>query len=320
MQPVFSNYIGFSSDFKLRDVPKKPLPFYHEAFCGDTYPGQGITVAVLDSAINVNHSVFQDDGDTRLTGRNFVNEKEDFWRTNREAHGTMVAGIVASVAKKASIHLCCVRDKEKYTGVREALNHLIDRVNGGESLDIVVMSFGQDAKENPDRYLDKISQLHDKGVLCIAAAGNGGPWQSQVANPACLPNVIAVGSLCALGTNVGKPSSFNPMETTMINAYAPGEGVCCPVCYDNDEWKWCDGTSCSAPAIAGFIARLLDFIHQKSPELKVNICDIEMCKKILSSESSPFTFYTGNESFVLNPNRAFLDDTLIDQLRDFINA
>ena len=86
-------------------MAKKPVPFYHDAFCGDTYLGQGITVAILDSSINVNHVVFQEHGDVRLTGKNFVrDERDDFWKTNRESHGTMVAGIVASVAKK-SIHL-----------------------------------------------------------------------------------------------------------------------------------------------------------------------------------------------------------------------
>ena len=55
--------------------------------------GNGITVAVLDSSINRHHAAFENNP---LSGENFIhddNAHKDYWYSNREEHGTMVAGI-----------------------------------------------------------------------------------------------------------------------------------------------------------------------------------------------------------------------------------
>ena len=317
---ICTDHTGFTSDGKIFDTQRKRNKVYHEAFCDKSrLQGSGITVGVLDSSINVNHEVFKD---SPLNGKNFVKDKRgDYWKTNCHcSHGTMVAGIVASIAKSASIYLCCISDKGNYypkDNVKLALQHLY---NMDKHVDVVIMSFGQE-KDTNSYYREEIDQLHSKGVVLISAAGNGGVYQRQVAHPARLDNVIAVGSICGYGDQCGEPSKFNPAETSWIDVYAPGETVHCPVHDDNESWKECGGTSCSAPAVGAVVAKLLEFSTINDPSLKQKIQDIRMLKKLFSSKESPFMCpkWDNCEEYVLHPKAAFQNEPaiLLRKLNEF---
>ncbi len=69
--------------------------------------GEGITVAVLDAAININHVIF---AKNCPTGKNFIKDKrDDYWKTNctTEGHGTAVTDLVRKYAPNAKIFVCC---------------------------------------------------------------------------------------------------------------------------------------------------------------------------------------------------------------------
>lgn len=274
------------SDYKQVDNVAKPiittfweLKRIHEAL---EINGDSVTVAILDSSININHKAF---ANVKLDGKNFIaGKRDDFWYTNREPHGTMVAGIVAKIAPKAKIYVCCVAEDKEYK--REAVIQALTELAETRHADIVVMSFGcrrctdeEKAKASGDvkiKYkLERrrlIDQLVKKGVICVAAVGNQGRFGLGIASPACLSNVLAVGAL----NRHGFASELNNPGKDQIDVYAPGENISAPTSFDNKTYQVVGGTSCAAPAIAGIVALLL----QCASSTDIHINNIETLKKI----------------------------------------
>jgi subtilase family serine protease len=230
--------------------------------------GEGITIAVLDSGINRHHKAFVR---TTLSGKNFIDGKgEDYWYSNREEHGTMVTGIIATYAPKAEIYVCCVSEEEKYKkeAIIKALEHIRDEIE----CQVVVMSFGHYHKEEYKDRKKLINDLVSKGVICVAAVGNHGLYAEQLAYPSRLENVIAVGGL----TEFGKPAPFTTPGG--VDMYAPGVGVCAPASTNNSKYRECRGTSFAAPAIGGIVALLIQMARKSDVEIN----NVESIKKIFS--------------------------------------
>ena len=259
--------------------------------------GEGITIAILDSGVNVNHDCFTKNH-MHLSGKNCIsNDKgDDYWRTNREAHGTMVTGIVAQYAPKAKIYVCCVSDhkEDKYypDAIIKALKHLRDE----KKCEVIVMSFGhysncgkeKERKERKERE-QLISQLAEKGVMLVAAIGNYGRFADSLAYPAHLDQVIAVGGLKKCDKcdkcderdecdHKSVESDINPPGN--IDVFAPGEGVYAPMDNDNSKYQKVSGTSYAAPAIGGLVALLMQLARDSGVEIRK--VDVQLIKKILS--------------------------------------
>lgn len=262
--------------------------------------GSNTVIAILDGAVNINHSAFTE---TLYDGKNFIPEVGDhYWYSNRESHGTMVAGIVAKFAPKAHLLFCCVVEEvSKYSrrAVLQAFDYLITRKEIGGALDIVVMSFGKHRED--EEYKSRISKLSEMKVICIAAVGNGGLYQENIAYPACLCNVISVGGLNQFACR----ADFNPSEDADV--YAPGKCVYAPAADHNKKFQKGNGTSCAAPAIAGIVACLFQCASKDSTELVEKIHDIDMIKKIFSAMS--YTDMHGHQVF--SP-RTFFSNILND--------
>ena len=255
-----------------------------KGLCEGGIDGDGVTVAILDSAVNKNHDAFSE---IKLEGKNFIDGKpDDFWHSNHEPRGTMVAGIVAKVAPKARIFVCCVSNTMEFNS--KAVIQALIYLNQTQIAQVVVMSFGcrpltteeEQTNSNDEKVKYKlerrrlISDLVDKGVVCVAAVGNQGLYGYGIASPACLPNVIAVGAL----NTYGFPSQLNNPGREQIDVYAPGERVFAPSSNDNRNFQVVKGTSCAAPAIGGVVALLL----QGAATIGIHINDIKILKKIFS--------------------------------------
>ena len=78
------------------------------------------------------------------------------------------------------------------------------------------MLFGHYPKKEEERQ-ELINNLARRGMICVTAAGNSGPFGGKVASPACLSNVLAVGAL----DRRGRPADYN--HPGKIDVYAPGE-------------------------------------------------------------------------------------------------
>ena len=236
--------------------------------------GQGVTIIILDSFIDSNFGPISMKGQTQnIPSGDFIMVTEDM--NEDKTHGTYCATIAAGaphgdfhggVAPAAS--LVCSRvspdGKDFYEqGIVKALDYMLNH-NVGAGY-VISMSFG--CEKLHDDITKHINELTGRKVVCVAAAGNDGPPE-QVYFPACLGNVISVGSC----KSTGQPSDFN--NTGNIDVYAPGENLV------PNELK---GTSFAAPAIAGIIALLMQQAKKiDDPKMFANICDVNVIRKILT--------------------------------------
>jgi subtilisin family serine protease len=281
--------------------------------------GEGITIAVLDSGINRNHAAF---AETTLSGKNFIDRKrDDYWCTNREAHGTMVTGIITKYAPKAEIYVCCVSEENKFKprAIVRALKHLKKSyedehdISDKKKCQVIVMSFGHYNREEYPERKELITNLASKGVICVAAIGNYGLYADQLAYPALLDEVIAVGGLTEFGH---ESAQFNPPGK--IDVYAPGEAVCFPADTSNSNYRKGGGTSCAAPAIGGIVALLMQLARRSGDELN-NTKSIKRIFSLMKREVITTTSDGKGEMVeVPNPKYFFGEYGTPDKFQDFL--
>ena len=242
--------------------------------------GSGVNIAILDTDIDNQYPpIGRKAPGTVVHIQDFVQVPEVYL-----THGTIAATIAAGakcedlkfeggVAPAATVGVCCVsHDGEVYLSqhICNALQFLLMT-----PVDVISMSFGY---EKIDEEIAKcINDLTNRGVVCVAAAGNDGVYQPSVMFPASDKNVISVGSY----QPTGHPSKFN--TDANIDVYAPGENLVFPKT-DGTPINF-QGTSFAAPAIAGLIALLLQQVKKlQNPELERHIRNVNILRKMFDCD------------------------------------
>jgi subtilisin family serine protease len=215
--------------------------------------GQGISVAVIDSGVDLTHPDLV--RSLRSDGYNFG----DGNATPQDAlgHGTFVAGIVAAqrnnglagsgLAPDARILPIKINPGKKNDFSTEAVQQAIDYAVEKRA-QVINFSFAFTPGDAPQTVKDALQRAFQAGIVVIAASGN----ESQaVSFPANYPGVIAVagsnqdGSLASfsnLGPEVILAAPATGMQSTLLGG---GFGI-------NGQ-----GTSYAAPVVAATIALLL---------------------------------------------------------------
>lgn len=168
--------------------------------------GDGVTIAVLDTGVDVDHPDLQS---KLLSGFDFINDDSDpddddndygesstFW-----GHGTHVAGIaaavtdnnngVAGVGWNAQILPIKVLD-EKGTGTTSELVEGI-KYAADQGADVINMSLGGTGQSTA--VADAVGYARDRGALLVAAAGNERQSGSPTFYPAAYEGVVAVSAV-----------------------------------------------------------------------------------------------------------------------------
>ncbi|HLS39985.1 MAG TPA: S8 family serine peptidase [Ornithinicoccus sp.] len=240
--------------------------------------GTGVTVAVLDSGIDLEHP---DLADRVVDSVNFsASDTVD----DRHGHGTHVASTIAGSGAASG---------GRYVGVApgaELLNvKVLDDVGSGTTsgviagmewaaehgADIVNMSLGErgnysDGTDPASTAVNALTEEH--GTLFVVAAGNDGPRDGTVTSPATADLALTVGSVdrdesiaetSSRGPRTGdhaiKPEITAP-GVDIVAARAEGSGLGFPL---DDHYMYLSGTSMAAPHVAGAAALVL----QDRPEL-----------------------------------------------------
>lgn len=180
--------------------------------------GIGIKVAVLDSG------VASDNGDItpKVVARaNFTNGKTG---EDNYGHGTHVAGIIAATADNTAgvagvCPGCTIPDgkvlNDSGIGSTSSLANGINwAVSNGAK--VINMSLGVRASRTLE---NAVNNAWSKGVVLVAAAGNGGN-QTKI-YPGAYPNVIAV----AATDNSDAKASFSTYGASWVDVAAPGVNV-----------------------------------------------------------------------------------------------
>lgn len=229
--------------------------------------GNGVSVSIVDTGLMPNAAA----GHPWLAGvrgaveNPYTNDGDgDIVIAPYAGHGTFVAGVLRSIAPKASVFVERAFDiagADYETRVAASLEDALDR-----NPDILVFTFT--TSTHCDQPLHTFDDLYErriryvKGLVTLAPAGNEG--QSRPMWPAAHPGVISVGALAADGrhraefSNYGRWVDVYAPGENLINAFPDGTYVCNePPIGQRRHFrglaKW-SGTSFSTPVVAGLIA------------------------------------------------------------------
>lgn len=275
------------------------LPLLHDA----GYRGEGFSVAVIDNGFpNTDESHYFDYVRPRITHtRNFVNPEKDVFSVG--GHGTCVLSCMAAhaddycgTAPDATYHLIVTEDD--YTESLREIDAQVAAFEWADSIgaDIITSSLGYAfGFDDPDTDIP-YAQLNGrfarnsraatiaarKGmIVCISVGNEGNVSWHYLSSPADADSILSVGSVTSDG--IKSPfSSFGPSADGRIKPEVCAMGTSTALYNpDTDNIRTSNGTSFSAPLIAGMAACL----WQALPGLS----NMQIIKRILRSASQADT-------------------------------
>lgn len=215
--------------------------------------GRDVRVAVIDTGIDARHPVL-----TKAIAESF--DAVGDGKKTVDRHGTAIAGLIAGQGKVKG-----VAPLSRLLAVRAFTMHRLynkPMTSGMILLRAFDWSYANQARvfnmsfTGPFDPLVKkaLESAYEKGVILVAAAGNGGP-KAAPAYPAAYENVIAITAL----DNKDKLYA-HANRGSYLTAAAPGVDMLVPTL--KKGYRYSSGTSLAAAQISGLIALLLE----KSPE------------------------------------------------------
>lgn len=231
----------------------------------DKVTGAGITVAILDTGLDLEHPVFANRL-TLLPNSNMIsdtNRPDDVGPGLAWGHGTHVAGIVHGMAPDATLMPIRVLDSQG-RGNTFVLAYAIELAvtNGAE---VINLSLGADCGS---RVLSETVQAAlAAGVVIVAAAGNDGRDVGQC--PASLPGVLAVAAVTetrqrATWSNYGAWVSLAAPGEGITSTFPVGIGVETNTTPGYAIWS---GTSMATPFAAGAAALAVEYAAVDNEEM-----------------------------------------------------
>lgn len=263
-----------------------------------TKTGKGVRVGILDTGIDVGHPsmdhlVDADKNNGELMGfKDFIGGitgVENAYDDN--GHGTHVVGIMAAqgstfgdkllyggidlkgAAPNAQFYVAKVCGKEDCpdAAITQGLNWL-----SSQQVDVVSMSLG--GEKFPitigDQVRNAVNSLIDDGIVVVASAGNGGPDNTDVDEPADIQGVIAVGAIqqdgnvwdgSSRGNNEGQNECRGGILGNQLGRCDPHKkpeivapGVSILSAWIDGSYVKATGTSQAAPFVASAVALMLE--------------------------------------------------------------
>jgi hypothetical protein len=216
--------------------------------------GEKILIAVIDSGVDGTHP--------ELAG--MVEDSFDALKSDEKAHahGTAVAGAIVAHAKlmgaapEARILAARAFGAQKTSieattySIRQSLDWAMDR-----GARVINMSFTGPRDPSLE---EKMGQARQKGIVLIAAAGNGGP-SAPKAFPAAYPNVIAV-----TATDAEDKLFTGANRGGYIAVAAPGVDLLLPA--PEAGYQVTTGTSFAAAEVSGIVALMLERKPDLTPD------------------------------------------------------
>lgn len=265
--------VNIEAEFK-RDLNSKVIKKLYPKGIGSSsfkraweegFTGKGITVAIIDTGIDATHPDLKDKvkKSFNLTGETLIN-----------SHGTHVAGIIAAngwlVGGAPDVSLLDIKVlginggtvDNVIRGIELAINNGANIIN--LSLGTAYLQISQVKELN-----NIINKAWEKGVICVAAAGNEGISTGTLDPyhyPASLDKVESIAA-CEVGENLNSISlAYYSNENNKVDLSACGQGVVSTVI--GGKYAIYSGTSMSTPHVSAMAAVLAQYITNKYPNIK----------------------------------------------------
>jgi thermitase len=208
--------------------------------------GQGVTVAVLDTGVELHPSLVEQNI-TRLTLDDFENSD----RSEYKGHATAVASIIAGnddktpgIAPAVSILSVQVLSEEGVGDSFTLAAGIVEAVdNGADIINLCLGTYG-------DTFFlrQAVEFAREKGVIIVAATGNDGV--EGVCYPARYDGVLAVSAVDAAGRHLHFAN-----QGDQVDIVAPGLGV--QAAWTDEGIVQFSGTSAAVPFVSGTIAAIM---------------------------------------------------------------
>lgn len=224
--------------------------------------GKGTVIAILDTGIDITHPDLKD---RIIDGRNFTNEGDKNDITDRNGHGTHVAGTIAAiendsgvvgVAPETQLLICKVLNAQGsggYKGITDAIKWATRwRGPNGERVRAMNMSLG--GPSHDEYQYRAILEAVSKGILVVVASGNEGDADEatmEYSYPALYNECITVAA-CDENKKLADFSN-NSRQVDVIAA-----GVDVLSTYPTGQYAVLSGTSMATPHVTGAIALIIN--------------------------------------------------------------
>jgi len=218
-------------------------------------------VCIIDTGYDINHP----DLPSSVTGTSQI--KGESWKEDGYGHGTHVAGTIAAIGGnnegvvgvnrngEIKLHIVKVFNNDgDWTWASDLIKAVESCVAAGSTVVNMSLGGGEFLKAEKEAY-DRV--YNQNGVLLVASSGNGGSKDKSY--PASYPSVISVGATDE-NNRIANFSQYN----NQVDLCAPGVGVKSTV--PGGKYKKFDGTSMSAPHVAGVAALIWSNFQDKSAQ------------------------------------------------------
>ncbi|MES2694966.1 MAG: S8 family serine peptidase [Verrucomicrobiota bacterium] len=260
--------IGANNLVSIPRVPAKEnrpdieqIPFRNDtlAYLGATGDrstwGRGVTIAILDSGVNADSTFGTGRLRTLDIGQGILPGTG-----SGDGHGTSVAALAAGmspdaagVAPAANVLSIRVTDASGVSDIFTVAQAIVAATDAGAK--VINISLGG---YSTSAALDAaIAYAQQQGAIIVAAAGND--QAAQLAWPAADSRVVSVGAIDRAEQQVSFSNSSPSLQLT-----APGYGV--QTAWLDNERAYVDGTSASAPLVAGALAAVLSQNPNLTPQ------------------------------------------------------
>lgn len=242
------------------------------AMWGQGYLGQGAVVASLDTGVDVTHpdlaSQYRGGTDSWFDPYG----EHPTTPTDISGHGTQTMGVIVggsaggtAVGVAPNAHWIAAkifndRGVATTTAIHQAFQWVLDPDNDPSTADapaIVNNSWDDQTTSCSTEFQPDLAALRAAGIIPVFAAGNDGPMDGSILNPANLPDALAVGGtdesdVIEASSSRGPSSCGQPVAPAMT---APDTTVRTTDLYGG--YVTATGTSLAAPHVSGALALLL---------------------------------------------------------------
>ena len=244
---------GTNNIFKVASTSFKNAYSIYETgvkYVHKTTQGKGTTICMVDTPVDIYHPSLSTALIETLDLIGF-----DPANHNSMLHGTSVAGILVSqnehigIAPRAKLYsVGAFKTSPNSSALHGSSSNVAKAIDAciNHKVDVINLSF----TGSRDTLLEKmVKKAIAKGIIVVAAAGNGGNWGSTI-YPALIPGVITA-------TAVDENQQLFSMadKGRFIDFSAPGVNIL--TIAPNGKYKLASGTSLSSAHVSGIAALLL---------------------------------------------------------------
>ena len=234
--------------------------------------GLGVKVAIIDSGIDLTNPDLKP---AVKAAKNFIAGTDENDVSDIVGHGTKCAGLIGGrgfqkvfgIAPECDLYIAKVGSKNK----RTTLKSFSAALDWAKEMKVDIISMSTVLREGAFRrsanqkvqFQQKIDELHDAGILLVAATGNDNLAPDVIRYPSYFSNCLSINA-------IKKDGSLHPIagKSKQVNLVAPGDSLL-TTGLQSTVAKFSQ-TSAAAACCSGILALLKQYINQSdNPSLPI---------------------------------------------------